>query len=357
MTSKLAVMVSGSGTTLQSFLDLIAAEQLDASIEVVIGSNSTAFALERARKAGIDTHVVRRGDFETQEAFSDAVTAVIDRYGVELILGGLPAALPVPSAPPGRPAASATASPAGSAARCCAPSPVPTRQHRRRQGQGAGAPACQPALAPLSPRTQNAPMTRIEVVVLDFDGVLNTSMVFGEWLAREHAITREQQGHFFDGLFADCNSGDADMLDVLPPFLDQWRWPYTLDAFVEHWFTLDDNLAPDVMDVVDSLREAGIPVVLATNQEQHRAEYIRNHPDLAGRFDHRFFSCDLGVAKPDARYFERVADELGRPASELLFFDDHPGNVDAARSGGWNAEQFTDVDKLTTDLQRYLAQP
>jgi len=274
VTSKLAVMVSGGGTTLQSFLDLIAAEQLDASIEVVIGSNSTAFALERARKAGIDTHVVRR-----------------------------------------------------------------------------------PALAPLSPRTQNAPMTRIEVVVLDFDGVLNTSMVFGEWLAREHAITREQQGHFFDGLFGDCNSGDADMLDVLPPFLDQWRWPYTLDAFVEHWFTLDDNLAPDVLDVVDSLREAGIPVVLATNQEQHRAEYIRNHPDLAGRFDHRFFSCDLGVAKPDARYFERVADELGRQASELLFFDDHPGNVDAARSGGWNAEQFTDVDKLTTDLQRYLAQP
>jgi len=53
----------------------------------VISSNSTAFALDRARIAGIDTHEVRRGDFETQEAFSDAVTAVIDRYGVDLILG------------------------------------------------------------------------------------------------------------------------------------------------------------------------------------------------------------------------------------------------------------------------------
>ena len=87
MTIKLAVMVSGGGTTLQNFLDLIAAGKLDASIEVVISSNSTAFALERASIAGIDTHVVRRGDFETQEAFSDAVTAVIDRYGVDLILG------------------------------------------------------------------------------------------------------------------------------------------------------------------------------------------------------------------------------------------------------------------------------
>jgi len=102
MTIKLAVMVSGGGTTLQNFLDLIAAGKLDASIEVVISSNSTAFALERASIAGIDTHVVRRGDFETQEAFSDAVTAVIDRYGVDLILGAgyLQRYLFPPPAPP-----------------------------------------------------------------------------------------------------------------------------------------------------------------------------------------------------------------------------------------------------------------
>ena len=87
MTIRLAVLVSGGGTTLQNFLDVIVAGKLDATIEVVISSNSTAFALERARKAGIDTHVIRRHDYETQEAFSDAITAVLDRYKVDLILG------------------------------------------------------------------------------------------------------------------------------------------------------------------------------------------------------------------------------------------------------------------------------
>lgn len=87
MTVKLALLVSGGGTTLQNFLDVIAAGKLDASIEVVISSNPAAFALERARKAGIDTHIIRRGQYETQEAFSDAVTEVIDRYDVDLILG------------------------------------------------------------------------------------------------------------------------------------------------------------------------------------------------------------------------------------------------------------------------------
>ena len=86
MTVRLAVLVSGGGTTLQNFLDVIASGKLDAKIEVVISSNSTAFALERARNAGIDTHIVRRRDFETQEAFSDALTAIIDRYEVDLIL-------------------------------------------------------------------------------------------------------------------------------------------------------------------------------------------------------------------------------------------------------------------------------
>ncbi len=87
MTIRLALLVSGGGTTLQNFLDVIEVGELDASIEVVVSSNPAAFALERARKAGIDTHVVRRGVYASQEAFSDAVTAVIDRYDVDLIIG------------------------------------------------------------------------------------------------------------------------------------------------------------------------------------------------------------------------------------------------------------------------------
>jgi phosphoribosylglycinamide formyltransferase-1 len=87
VTVKLALLVSGGGTTLQNFLDLIAAGKLDASIEVVISSMSTAYALERARGAGIDTFVVRYRDFDSDQAFSDAITEIVDRYDVDLVLG------------------------------------------------------------------------------------------------------------------------------------------------------------------------------------------------------------------------------------------------------------------------------
>ena len=87
MTINLAVLLSGTGRTLQNFLDLIAKGQLDASVEVVISSNNTALGLQRARDAGIPTHVVRRRDFATVEAFSNAITKVLDGYDIDLVVG------------------------------------------------------------------------------------------------------------------------------------------------------------------------------------------------------------------------------------------------------------------------------
>jgi phosphoribosylglycinamide formyltransferase-1 len=87
VTAKLAVLLSGGGRTLQNLLDEIAAGRLDATVQVVVASNSTALGLERAKQAGIDTAVVRRREFETLEAFSDAITAVLDRYEIDLVIG------------------------------------------------------------------------------------------------------------------------------------------------------------------------------------------------------------------------------------------------------------------------------
>jgi formyltetrahydrofolate-dependent phosphoribosylglycinamide formyltransferase len=87
VTVRLAVLVSGTGRHLQNFLDLIAKGELNARIVVVVSSLRDAYAVERARNAGLETHVVRRRDFETQEAFSEAVTAALEPYEPDLILG------------------------------------------------------------------------------------------------------------------------------------------------------------------------------------------------------------------------------------------------------------------------------
>ena len=59
---KIAVFVSGGGTDLQSVIDAIEANQINGKIVLVISNRKDAYGLERAKKAGIETAVVKKND-------------------------------------------------------------------------------------------------------------------------------------------------------------------------------------------------------------------------------------------------------------------------------------------------------
>lgn len=67
---RLAVLLSGSGTTLQNFIDRIADGRLRAKVAVVVSSKADVFGLERAKKAGISSAVVERKKCASVEEFS-----------------------------------------------------------------------------------------------------------------------------------------------------------------------------------------------------------------------------------------------------------------------------------------------
>lgn len=85
MTVKLAALISGGGTTVQNFIDQIAAGRLEASVEVVVSSRPGVKGLQRAERAGVPNFVVRRRDYDTIEAFSNALWEIVDRYNVDLV--------------------------------------------------------------------------------------------------------------------------------------------------------------------------------------------------------------------------------------------------------------------------------
>src|ERR1700722_17212547 len=86
---RLAVLVSGSGTTLQNLIDQIAAEKLEAAINLVVGSRPGLAALDRAATAKLANFVVNRRGFESVADFSNAVFGLIDDSGIDLVcLGG-----------------------------------------------------------------------------------------------------------------------------------------------------------------------------------------------------------------------------------------------------------------------------
>ena len=81
-----AVLLSGSGRSLQNLIDRVAAGRLHARISVVVGSRADAYGLERARAAGIPAALVESRKFRNFVKMSDAVTLELDRHPVDLIV-------------------------------------------------------------------------------------------------------------------------------------------------------------------------------------------------------------------------------------------------------------------------------
>ena len=82
----LAVLLSGSGRTLENVQQAILAGRLSARVVVVVSSKSEAYGLVRARQHGLDAVAVPRRDYPDLQAFNDAMNAVLARYPIDLVL-------------------------------------------------------------------------------------------------------------------------------------------------------------------------------------------------------------------------------------------------------------------------------
>ncbi len=87
MKKRIAVLVSGGGTNLQALLDAEAAGKIPhGDIALVISNNPGAYALERARLAGVPGAVITKKECGSQEAFEAQIQAVLERNGTDLII-------------------------------------------------------------------------------------------------------------------------------------------------------------------------------------------------------------------------------------------------------------------------------
>lgn len=83
----IAVMVSGGGTNLQALIDAEKAGKIPhGKITLVVASNDSAYALERAKNNGIETVVVKRKAYENQDAFDDAIVETLHTHHIDMVV-------------------------------------------------------------------------------------------------------------------------------------------------------------------------------------------------------------------------------------------------------------------------------
>lgn len=82
----IAVLCSGSGTNLQAIIDNIKSGYIPAKLALVLSDKKDAFALDRARKSGIETIVLNPKDYKTREDFDKEVAKNLKKRNVELVV-------------------------------------------------------------------------------------------------------------------------------------------------------------------------------------------------------------------------------------------------------------------------------
>ena len=197
-------------------------------------------------------------------------------------------------------------------------------------------------------------MSSDPVLVLDIDGVVSLAQPGGpqpwnadlqrDWGFGSDELVRD----FFRKDWLEVVRGRLDLYVALHEYFEGRGLAGRLEEFVAYWFEKDAAIDRELLAMTDAWRQrTGGRVFAATNQEHHRAAYLRDQQGLGAHFDEIIYSAALGVCKPDRVFFTTAQARMGvSVAQSILFVDDSTANVDGARMTGWRAMLYRDRDSL-----------
>jgi len=82
----IAILISGTGSNMQAFIDACESGELHAQIGIVISNNPEAAGLQRAAAAGIDTRCINHRDYDSREVFDAALCSALQELDIDLVI-------------------------------------------------------------------------------------------------------------------------------------------------------------------------------------------------------------------------------------------------------------------------------
>ncbi len=150
-------------------------------------------------------------------------------------------------------------------------------------------------------------------------------------------------------------AGQADVKEVLPPYLNAWGWKEEVDDLLRYWFERDHKIDKEIVAYIHHLRSKGVLCLLATNNEKYRFAYMLDKMGFAKLFDKSYCSALLGCKKPDQKFFSKIYQDIKNiDKKEILFWDDKAENVQAAKDFGIHAELYISTQDFKEKMKGYL---
>ncbi len=196
-------------------------------------------------------------------------------------------------------------------------------------------------------------------IVFDFGGVLfrwqPAALLMRTWPLRIETLAQGAQAAatFFQAYGGDWGLFDQGLIgadEVVRRIAARTGWPRGEIAAVLR--AVPDELMPIPASVVllRELRAIGHGMHFLSNMPGTFADHLERTQPLAQWFESGVFSSRVKQSKPAAEIFRIAEQRFGAQPSELLFLDDHPANVEAAKARGWDAILFTDAAAARAEL-------
>ena len=205
----------------------------------------------------------------------------------------------------------------------------------------------------------------IKAIVFDMGGVL-IDLDYDRCVAAYKALGFEEICDYLDpchqkGIYGDMESGKASEDEFYDFFLSKCHAGTTradIDACMKSFY---DGPSEKTGSLLRGLKQKGYGIYMLSNNNPIMmricdSDFKKVGIGISDFFDQAFISSSMKMMKPDAAIFNEAIRRIGLKAEELLFIDDSPVNVEAARKSGMNAILYTPGQDLEMTIEEAMRQ-
>lgn len=142
--------------------------------------------------------------------------------------------------------------------------------------------------------------------------------------------------------------------DTIPPLVAAHpQWANEIRAWSERFVEMYGGFFDGTVAVMEDLHQRGIPLFASTNWGAESWATIKTRYEFLGWFDGALVSGEIGLAKPDPRFFDLLVETFSLRPPVTLYIEDNLSNLRAAADRGFVTHAFTSAESLAEDLRRY----
>ncbi len=188
-------------------------------------------------------------------------------------------------------------------------------------------------------------------ILFDYDGVITQKTDFAKHASSKHGVDENEIRLFFKENLKNCLIGKNDIINTLSKYLNKIGWDGTAKQLFHILYLEEHHYNEELVEFIKTSLANSYHCHIATNQDIHRLNIIKEEAFIKHHFHHVFCSCEFGVAKPNSDYFKKIHSFLQTKDSnlkkeQLIFIDDLHENIESAENYDIQSHLFEDTQKL-----------